>query len=148
MSGLLWRSVIFLIFLAPEILDWHVFIGLERMNDVGKPKAKGIVVARVKDVSMLGRKVAMCMGPIRSSLEWGGGRGDGVMWRQGCLKVTDEEAFDGGAKNMHAPVGWKPSSDERGMGRKSQASASDDGPKVVPGHVGDISLTGQGGVYS
>jgi hypothetical protein len=47
---------------------------------------------------------------------------------------------------MIAPINRETSSDELGWGRESPSNAADEGAKVVPGHVGNVSLTGQGGI--
>jgi hypothetical protein len=62
---------------------------------------------------------------------------------QGGRKFVSEKVFDGGAKGMIAPADREPPSDERGTGRETQSNAADEEAKAVPGHVGNISLTGQ-----
>jgi hypothetical protein len=104
-----------------------------------------MVRAMKRELFESGHKVATCLGPISTCLEWGLGFGDGLLERERGRKVVEENAFDDGAKGMIASIAREPTSDERGSGRKYQASAADEGAKVVPGHVIEINLTGHRG---
>jgi hypothetical protein len=61
------------------------------------------------------------------------------------LKVAEEETLHGGMEGMIAPIDRGPAIDEQGRGREIQVDAADEGAKVVPGHLGNMSLTGQRG---
>jgi hypothetical protein len=45
--------------------------GEERVDYVGKPRAKGVLVASMKLVPMCVRNIATCMGPVSPCAKWG-----------------------------------------------------------------------------